>query len=55
MTIPKPGDRIRLVAMPNDPDPIPIGATGTVTDARKNGSGTVSGFRWTWYGITAAS
>lgn len=26
----KPGDRIRLLHMPNDPDPIPDGTTGTV-------------------------
>lgn len=24
------GDRIRLVSMPNDPDPIPVGTAGTV-------------------------
>lgn len=24
------GDRIRLTAMPNDPDPVPIGSIGTV-------------------------
>ncbi len=24
------GDRIRLIAMPDDPDPIPAGAKGTV-------------------------
>ena len=24
------GDRIRLLSMPDDPDPIPTGATGTV-------------------------
>ncbi len=24
------GDRIRLIAMPDDPNPIPAGATGTV-------------------------
>ena len=29
-TIPKPGDRIRLVAMQDDPDPIQVGQTGTV-------------------------
>ena len=28
-----PGDRIRLLAMPNDPDPIPPGSTGTVVSA----------------------
>ena len=26
----RPGDRIRLVSMPSDPDPIPAGTTGTV-------------------------
>ena len=26
----KIGDRIRLLSMPDDPDPLPIGATGTV-------------------------
>ena len=26
----KPGDRIRLLSMPADPDPIPIGTYGTV-------------------------
>ena len=25
-----PGTRIRLLAMPDDPDPIPVGSTGTV-------------------------
>jgi Domain of unknown function (DUF4314) len=28
------GDRIELVYMPNDPDPIPAGAQGTVEDVR---------------------
>ena len=27
---PKVGDRIRLIRMPEDPDPIPIGSLGTV-------------------------
>lgn len=27
----KPGDRIEMVNMPDDPDPIPRGARGTVT------------------------
>ncbi|MGB7346266.1 MAG: DUF4314 domain-containing protein [Pirellulaceae bacterium] len=31
MTPLKLGDRIRLLSMTDDPDPIPIGATGTVT------------------------
>ena len=26
----KQGDRIRLVSMPQDPDPIPVGSLGTV-------------------------
>tara|TARA_R110002049_G_scaffold4601_1_gene31667 strand:+ start:54716 stop:54940 length:225 start_codon:yes stop_codon:yes gene_type:complete len=31
MTTPlKSGDRIRLISMTNDPDPIPAGTTGTV-------------------------
>jgi hypothetical protein len=28
----KPGDRIRLVSMPDDPDPIEPGSEGTVLD-----------------------
>ena len=28
-----PGDRIRLLSMPDDPDPIPAGSTGTVVSA----------------------
>jgi len=28
----KPGDRVKLVFMPNDPDPVPEGAVGTVVD-----------------------
>lgn len=28
----KRGDRIRLVSMPYDPDPIPVGMLGTVTE-----------------------
>jgi hypothetical protein len=34
MAAPQPGDRIRLVAMSDDPDPIPPGTTGTVTAVR---------------------
>lgn len=39
MTIPRIGDRIRLIAMPGDPDPIPVGSTGTVTFVKEHGSG----------------
>ena len=35
MTTPQPGDRIRLLAMPDDPNPIPPGTTGTVTAVRQ--------------------
>ena len=30
----KTGDRVRLVAMPKDPDPIPVGTLGTVIDTQ---------------------
>lgn len=34
MTV-KPGDRVKITGvMPNDPDPLPIGSTGTVTEVR---------------------
>ena len=38
MILPLPGDRIRLDLMPDDPDPIPPGSTGTVTQ--------ISNLRW---------
>ncbi len=34
MQTPKRGDRIRLISMPDDPDPIKPGATGAVTAVR---------------------
>ena len=39
MTSPQPGDRIRLVAMPDDPYPVPPGATGTITSVKQHGVG----------------
>jgi hypothetical protein len=38
MTTLQPGDRIRLVAMTYDPDPVPAGTTGTVTAIRQHGT-----------------
>jgi hypothetical protein len=38
-TLPHPGDRIRLLAMHDDPDPIPVGQTGTVVGIKRHGSG----------------
>jgi hypothetical protein len=37
--LPKPGDRIRLLAMPDDPDPIPTGEVGTVIGVASHGDG----------------
>ena len=34
----KPGQRIELVAMPDDPNPIALGARGTVKSMRQVGS-----------------
>ena len=39
MTLPRPGDRIRLVAMPDDPDPLPPGSVGTIVTVTKHGAG----------------
>jgi hypothetical protein len=39
MPTPQPGDRIRLVAMSDDPNPIVPGTTGTVRSVRHCGSG----------------
>ncbi len=38
MQLPRPGDRIRLVAMPNDPDPIPPDSMGTVQSVTEHGA-----------------
>jgi hypothetical protein len=40
----KAGDRVRLVAMPSDPDPILVGQTGTVVAIAKHGAGAGSWF-----------
>lgn len=37
--MPQPGDRIRLLAMPDDPDPIPTGEVGTVIEVTRHGDG----------------
>lgn len=37
--VPRAGDRIRLVSMDDDPDPILIGQTGTVVDVARHGAG----------------
>lgn len=31
----KEGDRVRLLFMPDDPDPIPVGTEGTVRDVQE--------------------
>ena len=38
-TLLRPGDRIRLVAMHDDPDPILVGQLGTVIDVARQVSG----------------
>lgn len=48
-TIPKPGDRIRLIAMPDDPDPILPGTNGTVVSVQKIDHG-----RDAWHQIDVA-
>ncbi len=35
--IPRPGDRLRLIAMHDDPDPIPAGQLGTVVGVTRLG------------------
>lgn len=42
----KPGDRIRLTRMDNDPDPIPIGTTGTVVSVSDFGASAQIRINW---------
>ena len=37
--VPQPGDRIRLLAMPDDPVPILTGEIGTVIEVMRHGNG----------------
>jgi uncharacterized protein DUF4314 len=37
--VPKPGDRIRLISMRHDPDPLDPGQLGTVVSVRRHGAG----------------
>ena len=46
MTKPQPGDRIRLLAMTDDPDPIPLGTIGTVISVRQLGSWSQVDVKW---------
>jgi hypothetical protein len=48
-SIPKPRDRIRLVAMQDDPDPIRPGSLGTVVRIARHGGG-----RDAWHQIDVA-
>ena len=41
MTTIRRGDRIRLLQMPDDPDPIPVGSTGTVTQVTEGPLGQI--------------
>ena len=43
--IPRPGERIRLVAMHDDPDPIPAGQVGTVVGVMHHGDGSDKWFQ----------
>ena len=43
--IPKRGDRIRLLSMHDDPDPVQVGQTGTVVRVARHGGGKDSWFQ----------
>ena len=38
-SIPRAGDRIRLVSMQDDPDPVQVGQLGTVVSVSRHGGG----------------
>jgi len=42
----KKGDRIRLLSMPQDPDPIPAGSLGTVVEVREHHNWTQVDVDW---------
>lgn len=44
-TIPRPGDRVRLVSMSDDPDPIHVGQVGTVVGVGCHGGGKSAWFQ----------
>tara|TARA_Y100000310_G_scaffold275757_2_gene292465 strand:+ start:1604 stop:1834 length:231 start_codon:yes stop_codon:yes gene_type:complete len=48
-TIPHRGDRIRLLTMHDDPDPVPKGEVGTVVGVARHGGGNS-----TWHQIDVA-
>ena len=47
--IPSQNDRVRLVAMYDDPDPIPVGEVGTVVSVSRHGGG-----KHVWHQIDVA-
>jgi hypothetical protein len=48
MTYPAKGDRIELIAMRDEPDPLPPGATGTVENVRSHDFGPRDQFDQIW-------
>jgi hypothetical protein len=48
-TLPRIGDRIRLLDMHDDPDPIPVGQIGTILGVSRHGGG-----RDAWHQIVVA-
>jgi hypothetical protein len=44
-TLPRIGDRIRLLSMHDDPDPILVGETGTVVGVTRHGGGKAEWFQ----------